>query len=210
MSPSAGDDATRVVLDAPQIQRALARIAHEIVERNKGVAGLGIVGIRSRGDLIAHRLQQEIARLEGDQVPIGAIDVTLYRDDITRGADHHLVQNTEIPWEVDGRTVLLVDDVLFTGRTTRAALDALMDFGRPRAIQLAVLVDRGHRELPIRADYVGKNLPTQRGEDVLVRLSESDGVDEVAIRPAGPRIVAVRDPETDAKPAAPTPRARRA
>jgi pyrimidine operon attenuation protein/uracil phosphoribosyltransferase len=210
MSPSAGDDATRVVLDAPQIQRALARIAHEIVERNKGVAGLGIVGIRSRGDLIAHRLQQEIARLEGDQVPIGAIDVTLYRDDITRGADHHLVQITEIPWEVDGRTVLLVDDVLFTGRTTRAALDALMDFGRPRAIQLAVLVDRGHRELPIRADYVGKNLPTQRGEDVLVRLSESDGVDEVAIRPAGPRIVAVRDPETDAKPAAPTPRARRA
>jgi len=210
MSPSAGDDATRVVLDAPQIQRALARIAHEIVERNKGVAGLGIVGIRSRGDLIAHRLQQEIARLEGDEVPIGAIDVTLYRDDITRGADHHLVQITEIPWEVDGRTVLLVDDVLFTGRTTRAALDALMDFGRPRAIQLAVLVDRGHRELPIRADYVGKNLPTQRAEDVLVRLSESDGIDEVAIRPAGPRIAAVRDPEADAKPAARPPRARRA
>ncbi|MFM7142750.1 MAG: bifunctional pyr operon transcriptional regulator/uracil phosphoribosyltransferase PyrR [Alphaproteobacteria bacterium] len=210
MSPTARDDATRVVLDAAQIQRALARIAHEIVERNKGVDGLGIVGIRSRGDLIARRLQQEIARLEGENVPIGAIDVTLYRDDITRGADHHLVQITEIPWEVDGRNVLLVDDVLFTGRTTRAALDALMDFGRPRAIQLAVLVDRGHRELPIRADYVGKNLPTQRAEDVLVRLSESDGVDEVAIRPAGPRIAAVPDPEGDSSSTARAPRARRA
>ncbi|MBU6282735.1 bifunctional pyr operon transcriptional regulator/uracil phosphoribosyltransferase PyrR [bacterium] len=210
MSPTARDDATRVVLDAPQIQRALARIAHEIVERNKGVEGLGIVGIRSRGDLIARRLQHEIARLEGESVPIGAIDVTLYRDDISRGADHHLVQITEIPWEVDGRTVLLVDDVLFTGRTTRAALDALMDFGRPRAIQLAVLVDRGHRELPIRADYVGKNLPTQRAEEVLVRLSESDGVDEVAIRPAGPRIAAVPGPGGESKQTARTTRARRA
>ena len=210
MSPTARDDATRVVFDAPQIQRALARIAHEIVERNKGVEGLGIVGIRSRGDLIARRLQQEIARLEGDAVPIGAIDVTLYRDDITRGADHHLVQITEIPWEVDGRTVLLVDDVLFTGRTTRAALDALMDFGRPRAIQLAVLVDRGHRALPIRADFVGKNLPTQRGEEVLVRLFESDGVDEVAIRVAGPRLAAVVTGETESKPTARTSRARRA
>jgi len=210
MSPTARDDATRVVLDAPQIQRALARIAHEIVERNKGVDGLGIVGIRSRGDLIARRLQQEIARLEGESVPIGAIDVTLYRDDISRGADHHLVQITEIPWEVDGRTVLLVDDVLFTGRTTRAALDALMDFGRPRAIQLAVLVDRGHRELPIRADYVGKNLPTQRAEDVLVRLAESDGVDEVAIRPAGPRIAAVPGAGGDSQQTVRAPRARRA
>ena len=181
MSPTARDDATRVVLDAPQIHRALARIAHEIVERNKGVDGLGIVGIRSRGDLIARRLQQEIARLEGESVPIGAIDVTLYRDDISRGADHHLVQITEIPWEVDGRTVLLVDDVLFTGRTTRAALDALMDFGRPRVIQLAVLIDRGHRELPIRADYVGKNVPTSRREVVKVKLREEDGVDGVSI-----------------------------
>ncbi len=210
MSPNSRDDATRVVLDAAQIHRALARIAHEILERNKGVEGLGIVGIRSRGDLIARRLQQEIARLEGESVPIGAIDVTLYRDDISRGADHHLVQITEIPWEVDGRTVLLVDDVLFTGRTTRAALDALMDFGRPRAIQLAVLVDRGHRELPIRADYVGKNLPTQRAEDVLVRLSESDGLDEVAIRPAGPRIAAVPGTGVESKPASRDTRARRA
>lgn len=184
MKSSSRGDADRVVLDAPQVQRALARIAHEIVERNKGVDGLGIVGIRSRGDYLARRLQREVARLEGADVPCGAIDVTLYRDDITRGADHHLVQITEIPWEVDGRTILIVDDVLFTGRTVRAALDALMDFGRPKAIQLAVLVDRGHRELPIRADYVGKNLPTQRTENVRVRLTESDGIDEVAILPA--------------------------
>lgn len=177
-------DADRVVLDEAQVQRALARIAHEIVERNKGVDDLGIVGIRSRGDYLARRLQREIAKLEGVEVPYGAIDITLYRDDITRGADHHLVQITEIPWEVDGRTILIVDDVLFTGRTVRAALDALMDFGRPRSIQLAVLVDRGHRELPIRADYVGKNLPTQRAEKVRVRLAESDGQDEVAILPA--------------------------
>jgi pyrimidine operon attenuation protein / uracil phosphoribosyltransferase len=173
----------RVVLDEAGIQRALARIAHEIVERNKGIDGLGLVGIRSRGDVLARRLQAEVAKLEGEQIPFGAMDVTLYRDDITRGADHHLVQITEIPWEVDGRTVLLVDDVLFTGRTVRSALDALMDFGRPRAIQLAVLVDRGHRELPIRADYVGKNLPTQRAEKVRVRLRESEGIDEVAILP---------------------------
>jgi pyrimidine operon attenuation protein/uracil phosphoribosyltransferase len=181
-SPPRGEP-ERVVLDAAGIQRALVRIAHEIVERNKGVEGLGLVGIRSRGDFLARRLQHEITRLEGETVPYGAMDVTLYRDDITRGADHHLVQITEIPWEVDGKTILLVDDVLFTGRTIRAALDALMDFGRPRAIQLAVLVDRGHRELPIRADYVGKNLPTQRAEKVRVRLKESDDIDEVAILP---------------------------
>jgi pyrimidine operon attenuation protein/uracil phosphoribosyltransferase len=181
-SPPRGE-AGRVVLDAAGIQRALVRIAHEIVERNKGVDGLGLVGIRSRGDFLALRLQAEIAKLEGEKVPYGAMDVTLYRDDITRGADHHLVQITEIPWEVDGKTILLVDDVLFTGRTIRAALDALMDFGRPRAIQLAVLVDRGHRELPLRADYVGKNLPTQRAEKVRVRLKESDAIDEVAILP---------------------------
>src|SRR5262245_28160510 len=184
MKSQSRGEADRVVLDAAGIHRALARIAHEIVERNKGVEGLGIVGIRSRGDLLARRLQQEIGKLEGELPPFGAMDVTLYRDDITRGADHHLVQITEIPWEVDGKTILLVDDVLFTGRTVRAALDALMDFGRPRAIQLAVLVDRGHRELPIRADYVGKNLPTQRAEKVRVRLEESEGMDEVAILPA--------------------------
>jgi len=171
----------RLVLDAPAIQRAITRIAHEIVERNKGVDGLGIVGIRSRGDFLAKRLQREIERLEGVEVPFGAMDITLYRDDLSRGADHALVQLTEIPWEVAGRTVLLVDDVLFTGRTVRAALDAVMDFGRPRAIQLAVLIDRGHRELPIRADFVGKNLPTQRTEDVEVHLAEAGAEDQVRI-----------------------------
>ncbi len=175
----------RLVLDAPAIQRAITRIAHEIVERNKGVDGLGIVGIRSRGDFLAKRLQREIERLEGVEVPFGAMDITLYRDDLSRGADHALVQLTEIPWEVAGRTVLLVDDVLFTGRTVRAALDAVMDFGRPRAIQLAVLIDRGHRELPIRADFVGKNLPTQRNEDVEVHLAEAGAEDQVRILDSG-------------------------
>jgi pyrimidine operon attenuation protein/uracil phosphoribosyltransferase len=177
----------RLVLDAPAIQRALTRIAHEIVERNKGIDGLALVGIRSRGDFLAQRLQNTIERLEGIRVPFGAMDITLYRDDLSRGADQALVQLTDIPWAVAGRTILLVDDVLFTGRTVRAALNALMDFGRPKAIQLAVLVDRGHRELPVRADFVGKNLPTQRSEDVVVRLRESgraegdDGEDSVHI-----------------------------
>lgn len=173
----------RVVMDQAGVHRALVRIAHEIVERNKGIDGLGIVGIRSRGDYLGRRLQAEISRLEGAEVPFGAVDITLYRDDLHRGADHAPVQITDMPWEVDGKTILLVDDVLYTGRTVRAALDALMDFGRPQSIQLGVLVDRGHRELPIRADYVGKNLPTQQSENVQVRLSESEGVDEVAILP---------------------------
>jgi pyrimidine operon attenuation protein/uracil phosphoribosyltransferase len=177
------DPPSRIVLDAAGVGRALARIAHEVVERNKGIADLGIIGIRSRGDRLALRLQNEIKKHEGEEVPFGAMDNTLYRDDITRRADHAVIKSTEIPWEVDGKTILLVDDVLFTGRTIRAALDALMDFGRPRAIQLAVLVDRGHRELPIRADYVGKNLPTQHSEKVQVRLREDDGIDEVAILP---------------------------
>jgi pyrimidine operon attenuation protein/uracil phosphoribosyltransferase len=181
MEAQSSVERSRIILDAAGISRSLARIAHEVVERNKGTDGLGIVGIRSRGDLLARRLTAEIRKLEGVDVPYGAMDITLYRDDINRGADHPVVQMTEILWEVDGRTVLLVDDVLFTGRTIRAALDSLMDFGRPRAIQLAVLVDRGHRELPIRPDYVGKNLPTARTEQVQVRLLESDGIDEVAI-----------------------------
>ena len=171
----------RVLMDEAAVQRALVRIAHEIVERNRGAERLGIVGIRSRGDFLARRLKDQLQRLEDVEVPFGAMDITLYRDDLHRGADQAPVQFTDISFEVDGRTILLVDDVLFTGRTVRAALDALMDFGRPQAIQLAVLVDRGHRELPIRADYVGKNLPTQRSENVRVRLSESGGVDEVAI-----------------------------
>ncbi len=183
----------RLVLDAPAIQRAITRISHEIVERNKGVDGLALVGIRSRGDFLARRIQQEIERFEGVAPPFGAMDITLYRDDLSRGADHALVQVTDIPFEVAGRTVLLVDDVLYTGRTVRAALDAMMDFGRPRAIQLGVLVDRGHRELPIRADFVGKNLPTQRAEEVEVRLHESEGEDAVWI--VSPKVRAAAEGE---------------
>ena len=176
----------RLVLDAPAIQRAITRIAHEIVERNKGVDGLGIVGIRSRGDFLAKRLQREIERLEGVEVPFGAMDITLYRDDLSRGADHALVQLTEIPWEVAGRTVLLVDDVLFTGRTVRAALDAVHHLGRPRRIQLAVLVDRGHRELPIKPDFVGKNVPTALDERIEVSLSETGDGDTVTLQSISP------------------------
>ena len=177
----------RVVMDAVAVRRAVIRIAHEIIERNRGTEDLALVGIRSRGDWLAQRLRAELMRLEDREVPCGAMDVTLYRDDLHRGADQAPVQITDITWEVDGRTILLVDDVLFTGRTVRAALDALMDFGRPRSIQLGVLVDRGHRELPIRADYVGKNLPTHRVENVRVQLEESEGRDEVAIL-AGPAL----------------------
>ena len=174
--------ATRQVMDAAAIQRALVRIAHEILERNKGTEELALVGIRSRGIHLAQRLRSTIQQIEnGTQVPYGVVDITLYRDDLDRGLQTPRVQGTDIAFPVDGRRILLVDDVLFTGRTTRAAMDALVDFGRPQSIQLAVLVDRGHRELPIRADYVGKNLPTSRGERVSVRLAEADGVDEVVI-----------------------------
>jgi len=169
-------------MDAAAIQRALVRIAHEILERNKGTEDLALVGIRSRGIHLAQRLRKTIQEIEnGAQVPLGVVDVTLYRDDLDRRLQNPEVKGTDIPFAVDGHRVLLVDDVLFTGRTIRAAMDALIDFGRPKSVQLAVLVDRGHRELPIRADYVGKNLPTSRGEEVLVRLAEADGTDEVVI-----------------------------
>ena len=172
----------RQVMDALAIHRALVRIAHEILERNKGTEDLALIGIRSRGVQLAERLRKRIAEIEGGEPPpFGVVDITLYRDDLDRGLDSPVVQGTDIPFPVVGRRILLVDDVLYTGRTVRAAMDALVDFGRPQSIQLAVLVDRGHRELPIRADYVGKNLPTSRREQVQVRLAEADGVDEVVI-----------------------------
>jgi pyrimidine operon attenuation protein/uracil phosphoribosyltransferase len=170
-----------MVLDAQGVERALARITHEILERNKGVENLVFIGVRSLGVEIAERLAAKAAAIEGVQVPSGIIDITLYRDDLSRGAQQPAVQGTDIPFPIDDRQVVLVDDVLYTGRTVRAALDALMDLGRPRSVQLAVLIDRGHRELPIRADYVGKNLPTAAHESVQVRLRERDGRDEVVL-----------------------------
>src|SRR4051812_42289354 len=172
-----------VVMDADRIGRTLTRIAHEIVERNKGVEDLALVGVRTRGVHIARRLARTLKEITGDDVPTGALDITLYRDDLMRHTvgPQPLVRRTEIPFSIDNRRILLVDDVLYTGRTVRAALDALIDFGRPAAIQLIVLVDRGHRELPIKADYVGKNLPTSPKQSVQVRLQEIDGADEVLI-----------------------------
>ncbi len=172
----------RQVLDGPAIHRALVRIAHEILERNKTLENLAFVGVRSRGVHLAQRIRRALQEIDGGAlVPFGVIDITLYRDDLDRGVQTPFVKGTEIPFAVEGRRLVLVDDVLFTGRTVRAALDAIIDFGRPEFIQLAVLVDRGHRELPIRADYVGKNLPTSRAERVNVHLAEVDGVDEVVI-----------------------------
>src|SRR5690349_10416773 len=173
-----------VVMDADRIARTLTRIAHEIVERNKGVEDLALIGVRTRGVHIARRLARSLKEITGDSVPTGALDITLYRDDLMRHAvgPQPVIRRTEIPFSIDNRRILLVDDVLYTGRTTRAALDALIDFGRPRAIQLIVLVDRGHRELPIKADYVGKNLPTSLTQSVQVRLEEIDGRDEVEIQ----------------------------
>src|ERR687895_307070 len=176
-----------VVMDADRIARTLTRIAHEIVERNKGVESLALIGVRTRGVHLARRLALSLREITGHDVPTGALDITLYRDDLMRHAvgPQPLVRSTEIPFSIDNRKILLVDDVLYTGRTTRAALDALIDFGRPRSIQLIVLVDRGHRELPIKADYVGKNLPTSPDESVQVRLLEIDGQDEVVLEGGG-------------------------
>jgi pyrimidine operon attenuation protein/uracil phosphoribosyltransferase len=171
------------VMDADRMSRALTRIAHEILERNRGLDEVALVGIRTRGVPIARRLGQLLREINGDHVPTGSLDITLYRDDLMRNAvgPQPVVRRTEIPFSIDDRRILLVDDVLYTGRTTRAALDALIDFGRPRAIQLVVMVDRGHRELPIKADYVGKNVPTSLKQSVQVRLQEIDGVDEILI-----------------------------
>ena len=170
-------------MDADRVARSLIRIAHEIIERNRGVEDLALVGIRARGEPLAARLAAHLREISGTDVPTGALDITLYHDDLGRTAAGRqpVVRRTDIPFSIDGRHLLLVDDVLYTGRTIRAALDALIDFGRPSAIQLVVLVDRGHRELPIRADYVGRNIPTSQQQTVQVRLKEIDGRDEVEV-----------------------------
>jgi pyrimidine operon attenuation protein / uracil phosphoribosyltransferase len=170
-----------VLMDADDVRRAIARIAHQIVERDGDPSRIALIGIRSRGDILASRLRAAIRANEGVELPLGVLDITLYRDDLTRVANAPVVRTTEISFPVDDRVVVLVDDVLFTGRTIRAAMDALVDYGRPRAIRLAVLVDRGHRELPIRADHVGKNVPTQPRDDVRVHLVEADGRDGVEL-----------------------------
>ena len=170
-----------VLLSADDVRRAVSRIAHEIVERDHDLSALAIVGIRSRGDVLADRLRGAIAMHENAQVPLGSLDITLYRDDLTRIGYAPVVHESALDFSVDEKVVVLVDDVLFTGRTIRAAMDALVDYGRPRAIRLAVLVDRGHRELPIRADFVGKNVPTKATDDVRVHLIEADGRDEVEL-----------------------------
>jgi len=176
--PSSGG---KLIMSADDMRRALTRIAHEIIEHNRGVRQLVLVGMRTRGVPIARRLAERLDEFEGVQVPVGELDITLYRDDIGLRAVQPMVGSTAIPVDVSDKIIVLVDDVLFTGRSVRAALDALIDYGRPRAIQLAVLVDRGHRELPIRPDYVGKNVPTSQTEDVAVRLRETDGQDGVEI-----------------------------
>lgn len=176
-TPSVGP----VVLDAADLNRALTRISHEIIEAAKGADNLVVLGIPTRGAILARRIADRISEAEGKPVPVGSIDVTMYRDDLAMRPARALGV-TEIPTQgIDGRIVVLVDDVLFSGRTVRAALDAIHDVGRPRAVRLAVIVDRGHRELPIRADHVGKNLPTHRGESVRMRLAEIDGVDEIVL-----------------------------
>lgn len=169
------------ILDQDKLNRTLTRIAHEIVEKNKGVDNVALVGIRTRGVPIAERLAEKIAEIEGETVQTGILDITLYRDDLTSLAEKPVLNKTEVPFEVEGMNVVIVDDVLYTGRTARAALDAIIDLGRPKKVQLAVIADRGHRELPIRADFVGKNVPTSKEEIVSVRLTDIDGEDRVVI-----------------------------
>ena len=172
-----------IVLDEQAIRRALTRVAHEIIEKNKGVERIVLIGIRTRGIFLAERLAAKIKEIEGTEVPVGELDITLYRDDLTKKTNDQepLVKGSDIPHDITNKIVILVDDVLYTGRTVRAALDALVDIGRPSSVQLAVLVDRGHRELPIRADYVGKNIPTSSSEKIVVQLVEVDKHDTVSI-----------------------------
>ena len=176
--------ANKTIMSADDIRRTLARIAHEIIERNRNLDNLVMVGIHTRGVPLAQRLAQNIASFEKNEIPVGALDISHHRDDLALLTEKPVVKNTSIPANIDGKSVILVDDVLYTGRSIRAAMDALIDLGRPRSIQLAVLVDRGHRELPIRPDYVGKNLPSALHEDIQVKLTENDGVDEVTITPS--------------------------
>jgi pyrimidine operon attenuation protein/uracil phosphoribosyltransferase len=168
-------------MDADAMRRAITRVAHEILERNKGTERLALIGIRSRGVHIADRIAAAVRAIERVDVPRGIVDITLYRDDLSRGDQTPQVRGTEIPFGIEEKKIVLIDDVLYTGRTIRAAMDALMDFGRPENVQLAVMIDRGHRELPIRADYVGKNVPTSRHQQVQVRIVEMDGVDDVIL-----------------------------
>ncbi len=169
------------IMDELAIKRALTRIAHEIVEKNGGIDNLIVIGIQRRGDILADRIAKLLQEIEGKNIITGKLDITLYRDDLSSIANQPVIHKTDIPVNIDEKTIILIDDVLFTGRTIRSALDELIDFGRPKCIQLAVLVDRGHRELPIKADYVGKNIPTSRDELVDVHVKEIDGVDEVII-----------------------------
>ncbi|MFH1502000.1 MAG: bifunctional pyr operon transcriptional regulator/uracil phosphoribosyltransferase PyrR [Candidatus Eisenbacteria bacterium] len=170
------------VMDADDIRRAVTRIAHEILERNGGIESLALIGIQTRGSFLARRVAESIAEIEGEPVPVGILDITLYRDDLQTVAEQPVVNESDIPFDVQGKTIVLVDDVLYTGRTVRAALDEIVDFGRPKSVQLAALVDRGHRELPIRADYVGKNVPTASSEVISVMMVEKDDSDEVLIK----------------------------
>ena len=171
----------RRIMTAEEIRRATTRISHELVEKQAGTSGLVLVGIQRRGVPLARRIAAAVLEHEGADLPVGALDITFYRDDLSMVASSPVVKGTEIPFDLNGATVVLVDDVLYTGRTIRAAIDALFEYGRPARVQLAVLADRGHRELPISPDYVGKNLPTARDERVFVRVEETDGVDEVSI-----------------------------
>jgi len=169
------------VMSADDMRRAITRMAHEILERNGGLEGLAVIGIQTRGVFVARRLAAAIEEIEKAPLPVGVLDITLYRDDLQTIAEQPVVNESNIPFDIQGKTLVLADDVLFTGRTVRAALDEIIDFGRPKSVQLAVMVDRGHRELPIRADYVGKNVPTSEREVIAVRMQEKDGSDEVVI-----------------------------
>jgi pyrimidine operon attenuation protein/uracil phosphoribosyltransferase len=172
---------SKLLLDAPSIERAVTRMAHEILEKNKGIDALALVGIQTRGVTLARRLRAVISSIAGGELSLGILDINLYRDDLTKASEQPVIHKTEINFDIDNKTVVLVDDVLYTGRTIRSALDALIDFGRPKRIELAVLIDRGHRELPIRADFVGKNVPTNSEETVHVHFKETDNKEEVVV-----------------------------